>query len=361
MGVQASRSYYDAQSQRVNLTEITSSDPNAKILRRLRNNDPELARLSIIQHDDDAFGRLVIFEHWIRMSGVDMQHESAACTFVVGDGDDLGWLGYFVGRNTKLRSLRINDLPGYREQITALFRGIEQNRSITELCIDVDRLGESVLSSLSALLQSESCSLTSLQLESIPLGDDAAAALADALKGNKSLKSFTFNLPNLTPAGWSAFSKLLCDTSSVNNTNLSNHSLERLGNLSLRNEGVPGDVRQLLAFNKLTLTDKHAAAIKILKFHPDFDVEPFFEWNLKALPLVLSWFERARGMSAESEEEIQKRQLSTMYNFVRGMPLEAIDGYRRYSSRKKRKSDLLGRIFHTLVLLCLLTLVLPLI
>ena len=122
----------------------------------------------------------------------------------------------------------------------------------------------------------------------------------------------------------------------------------------------PQDVKQLLALNEQT--DKHDVAIKkILKYHPDFDVEPFFEWNLKALPLVLSWFERARGMSAESEEEIQKRQLSTMYNFVRGMPLEAIDGYRRYSSRKKRKSNLLGRIFHTLVLLCLLTLVLPLI
>ena len=99
------------------------------------------------------------------------------------------------------------------------------------------------------------------------------------------------------------------------------------------------------------------------------------EPKLKLLPLVMSWFERVSTQQAEisesarfrgilvesvSTEEIQKRQLSTMYKFVRSMPLEAINGYRHYSSHKKRKFDLLGRNFHTLVLLCFLTLVLPL-
>ena len=143
MGVQAS-SYYDERALSLNLDEITSSDHNAKILRRLRDNDPYFLRLSIIQHDDDVFG------------------EDYA--FVVGEGDDLGWLGYFIGRNTKLHNLDITDMPEDREQITALFRGIEQNRSIQYLYIEGDDLGESVLSSLSAILRSKSCSLTSLDL-----------------------------------------------------------------------------------------------------------------------------------------------------------------------------------------------------
>ena len=55
MGVRAS-SYYDAHAQTVNLTEITSSDNNAEILRRLRDDDPKLAQLLTIQHDEDVFG-----------------------------------------------------------------------------------------------------------------------------------------------------------------------------------------------------------------------------------------------------------------------------------------------------------------
>jgi hypothetical protein len=344
-------SYYDERAETVDLTEITSSDKNADILRMLRDNDPKMEWLSICRHDYDSVFGLVYY-------------------FFVQEGDDLGWLGYLIGRNTTLRNLLIDNMPEYSEQITALFKGIEKSKFIQHLYIWMDHVGEAVLNSLSALLRSESCSLTSLNLFRMSFSDDMAVALADALKGNKSLKRLRFNVDTagITSVGWSAFSKLLCDTSSVNNTNLSNHSLERLGNL--RNEGAtddvrqqaPQDVKQLLAFNILTLTDNHAAIQKILKFHPDFDVEPFFEWNLKALPLVLSWFERARGMSVKSEEDIQKRQLSTMYNFVRGMPDETIGGYRSYSSHKKEKFDILGRNFTvmcTLVLLCLLNLRLP--
>ncbi|KAL7448570.1 hypothetical protein ACHAWC_000736, partial [Mediolabrus comicus] len=202
MGVQAS-SYYQAHAQSVDLNEITSSDHNAKILRRLRDN--ELTSLSIQQHDDDVFDK-----------------------FVVQEGDDLGWLGYFIERNKVLTVLFIEDLPGYREQITALVRGIELNRSIRALHIFGD-LGEAVLSSLSTVLQSESCSLTSLALRSIPLGDDTAAALADALKGNKSLKYLYFDPAALTSDGWSAFSGLLCDTSSISNIYASNHTLQTIG------------------------------------------------------------------------------------------------------------------------------------
>lgn len=54
----------------------------------------------------------------------------------------------------------------------ALFRGIEQNRrSIQRLHIKGDDLGESVLSSLSAMLRSKSCCLTTIELEDIRLSD----------------------------------------------------------------------------------------------------------------------------------------------------------------------------------------------
>ncbi len=351
-------SYYDERAQSVDLSEITSSDDNAWILEQLRDDDPELDWLWIRQHANN----------WVD-------------AFFFQGGNDLGWLGYFIRRNTVLTSLTII-LPEDIEQITALFRGIEQSTiQYLDMCGDYFR--EPVLSSLSTMLQSESCSLTSLELDDIPFSDDVAVALADVLKGNKSLKRLLFNSDDLTAVGWSAFSELLCDTSSVDNTHASNHTLQAIGYFRQRSN-YPQDVKQLLALNELT--DKHAVAIqKILNYHPDFDIGPFLrdEWELKLLPLVMSWFVRVRGISqelenaprydtgmaerirkisVESEEEIEKRQLSTMYNFVRGMPLVAIDGYRSYSSRKKEKFDLLRRNFIvicTLLLLCLLNLRLP--
>ncbi len=195
------------------------------------------------------------------------------------------------------------------------------------------------LTSLSTLLQlqPESCSLTVISLRDIPFGDDGAVALVDALEGNKSMKKLYFDPDSarVTSVGWKAFSKLLCDTSSVNNTYLSNHSLEIIGGWN--NEGTPDDVKVLLDLNKLPF--KHVAMHKILKSHSDFDVELFFEWKLKLLPIAVSWFERVMiladehsWISDETSEEFQCRQLSAMYNFVRGMPLLTIDGYRSRNS-----------------------------
>jgi hypothetical protein len=415
-------SYYDERAHSVDLTQITSSDNNAEILEQLHYD--ELTTLWIIGEQDD-----------FRVDA-----------FYLQEGDDLGWLGYFIGRSTVLRNLYIihvhededrgriaalvrgiaqnisirelgicgdhnvlsslsamlqsesccltflelnnipfgddaaealadvlkgcksltslslwdSDLSGYREQIPILISGIGQSRSIQKLSIEGDDLGESVLSSLSALLQSESCCLTSLNLFIISIRDNVAVALADALKGNKSLRDLRINSDDLTPVGWSAFSGLLCDTSSISNIYASNHTLQEIGYFRQRSN-YPQDVKQLLALNRQA--GKYAAIQKILKYHPDLDVGPFLaKSKLKLLPLVLSWFERGRGMSEESEKAFDARQLSTMYNFVRGMPLVAVDGYRSYSIHKKERFDLLGRNFIvmcTLLLLCLLNLRLP--
>ncbi len=236
------------------------------------------------------------------------------------------------------------------------YLSLSGNRSITA----------SGLASLSALLQSESCSLVWICLKGIPFGDDGAVALADALKGNKSMKHLYFDPDSarVTSGGWSAFSKLVCDTSSVSATYLSNHSLETIGKRD--SGGAPSDVKALLVLNKHAV--EHAAIRKILNIHPDFDIEPFFEWKLKLLPILVSWFDRVRTLadvddhswildetsedqcrhnwiSDETSQAFQSRQLSSMYNFVRGMPLMTIGGYRSRNNAttlaqtKKRKIE----------------------
>ena len=64
---------------------------------------------------------------------------------------------------------------------------------------------------------------------------------------------------------------------------------------------------------------------KILKCHSHFDMQPFFEWELKILPLVMDWFEKADSRTTGFEEKIKRMKLACMYEFVREFPVLYID------------------------------------
>ena len=426
----AERPDYVALAQDINLHEITSCERNANILRMLRDGDPNLSKRLFIMNEDD-------------------EDEEDMENFVIDEGDDLGWFGYFIGKCDGLESLDIDYLPEGGDGINRFFDGMSQNRSIKFLAIysqighdgwssfgsffennrnlsnvfifgheggqklasalgrmnhhSLERLsmtstnisGEDLaevatalrsqprlqslslgsnnigrdgcialgaalsrwpasnnlewlnlhsnaiddgglqalvsglmnccsvtnlslasnrsitaagLRSLSPLFQSESHSLERLLLCGINFGDDGATALAEGLRGNKILKELSFETAGMTSVGWSAFSRLLCDTSTINNTYLSNHTLTRMGN-----RGTPEDIQRLLTLNLFP----NAAICKILQSHPDLDMEPFLKSKMKFLPVVMSWFE---GLC-------QSRKLSALYKFVRGMPDLAVPGY----------------------------------
>ncbi len=60
--------------------------------------------------------------------------------FVVREEDNLGWLGYFVGRSNSLTELSIEHLPREGERIHAFFAGVERNSSIENLIIQCDSI-----------------------------------------------------------------------------------------------------------------------------------------------------------------------------------------------------------------------------
>ena len=76
-----------------------------------------------------------------------------------------------------------------------------------------------------------------------------------------------------------------------------------------------------------SLDKRRVATIKILKHHEDFDMKPFFEWEFKVLPLVISWLERASSYDLRYarldllDANIEGRKLSSIYQFVRDMPV----------------------------------------
>ena len=235
---------------------------------------------------------------------------------------------------------------------------ISQNTSITS----------KGLSSLSSLLQSDRCCLKDLHLRYMRIGDDGAVALAEALAGNKSLKCLDFHdneiigrqvEVEIDTTGWSAFTRLLCDTSSVNKTYLSNHTLDMCKcnyNPWFNRTPViaPPDVENYLALNR---DHEQASMYKILSEHPEFDMKPLFQWQLKFLPLKVAWFKTARSRRHKMRldaftdiDALRLRELSAIYQFMRGLPSLAISGYLDQkmtgSQSKKRKQTKMDAFFN---------------
>ena len=142
------------------------------------------------------------------------------------------------------------------------------------------------------------------------------------------------------------YSATQASTTSINKMYSSNHALERLL-LSVPREDK---LASLLILNK-GANKSHVVIKKILKYHPNIDMEPFFEWNkegngerdLKALPYVIAWFDRAQEAVADTEEcesyNIDARRLSSMYQFAKAMPLLFVPFPHNKGGDNKRKRN----------------------
>ena len=244
-----------------------------------------------------------------------------------------------------LQSCRIKN-----EGLQALAEGISYQ--CKGLDLDGNRsISSSGLTYLATALQSESCCLEHLYLFGMLVGDDSIEALAAGLKGNQSLTCLHLLNPDsdsdisVTAAGWFALSAALCDTSSIKNTFDSNHILHDFWSESWSWMGndhiIANNDEDVVVY--LRLNEEHpqyAARCKILMNHPHLHMQPLLQWGLKFLPLAVAWFERAKPCTAltifdcdpdlrrrvleESDEAFESRKLTTMYEFVRGMPMEVM-------------------------------------
>ena len=172
--------------------------------------------------------------------------------------------------------------------------------------------------SFATVLEAPNSNLREIHIAHNNVDDEAVAAFAKALVNNQMLERLSLDNNPITAKGWQALSKILCDTTSVNATFLSNHTLWHVGSDIDGNDIIVPSL-------ELNESDdrKEVATIKILQSHEDFDMLPFFEWEFKCLPMVIGWLERASEyeMPEDFEPNIERRKLSTIFQFVRGMPL----------------------------------------
>ena len=198
---------------------------------------------------------------------------------------------------------------------------------------------------LSALLKSPNCSLEVLDLEGVNMNDEGAQLFADALANNKRLMLLCFYNNDISANGWAAFSCLVCDSSSINKIFLSNHTLRSLSRHgSVYNMTRNKELATLLYINGLSNSRHQAATLKIICSHSDLNMEPLFEWDFKVMPYVLAWLEEAGDHASrlsatisrlsrqdnltnelatlvqQCQQDLPKRKLSALYQFIRGMP-----------------------------------------
>jgi len=168
------------------------------------------------------------------------------------------------------------------------------------------------------------------------MSNEGLISIVNSLSENKNLRELNFNRDNLR-ALEDDFSRALCNTSSINDIYLSNHTLESVSKKSVieffLDDVLPGRVASLLEMNKKT-NKRHVAIEKILLHHPPIDMEPLFDLSLeeddsgqdlKALPHVISWFETAAEAIIEdnklSANDLEIKKISAIYQFVTAMPM----------------------------------------
>jgi len=182
--------------------------------------------------------------------------------------------------------------------------------SLENLYLHSNRIGNAGCHALATLLADINSNLQTLNLTTNNINNEGATAIADSLPNNTKLKSLFLRRNPFDPSAVGIFCTVSCNTSSVNDTYHSNHMLDTLV-LSDEQQGQHEDhLSSIMRLNRGE--DKsHVAIKKILKYHPNMDMEPLFEWDvdgeqsLKALPHVVDWFGRAEEAVADNSREIR--------------------------------------------------------
>ena len=246
-------------------------------------------------------------------------------------------------RNLRIINFGWNNITD--EQLLPIVESIRGHRMLENLYLYSNRIGNVGCRALATLLEDPSCNLKLLKLNSNRIGNEGATAIANSLVNNINLKILDLNENPFEPSLVGIFCTMLCNTSSVNDMYRSNHTLKTL---VLSDEQRGQHANHLATLQRLNRENKRQVAIKkILKYHPNIDMEPLFEWDtdgeqsLKALPYIFDWFKRAgEAVAGDIDREdyhVEEKKLSAIFQFAKAMPLLVVPASNIKEDDKKRK------------------------
>ena len=173
-------------------------------------------------------------------------------------------------------------------------------------------------------------------LESVNIGDNSLSdnlltSFAASLVSNVNLEELYFD-QRMSENIADAFSRLLCNESSIIDTYNSNHTLQRIGSEMNDNYLFPTHLSSLFHINR-DHGKVEAARRKIIKVHfsgtESSNMQPFVDTELEVFPLIIAWmakdgygksllfqflrnnsfmFEVGQGTNTETEGRLKKRQ-----------------------------------------------------
>jgi len=279
-----------------------------------------------------------------------------------------------LSTSTNLKTLHFNYNNMTGEQILPMVEAIRGHGSLEILSLDHNRISNVGCQALATLLEDPNCQIHTLRLNYNIIDNEGANTLAKSLVNNTKLKKLELGLSEFEQSQVeNAFSRVLCDTTSINATYSSNHTLTKLSvGVGYEDPRMGIELASLLKMNK-GINKKYIAIEKILQHHPNIGMEPLFEWgsgnerNLMALPYVIDWFDRAEeaveyddesvvssddssdysdsdDSSSHSVEEddydyqVEERKLTAIYEFALAMPVLFVPLSNTKSNNKKRKA-----------------------
>ena len=168
---------YDALAGTMNIEDISSNEDNQEILRRLKENDPTFTNLCICNQNQ-------------------IEDEFEFCPnkfdFCPTNGEELGWLGYFLGKSTTLDKLYISSTPSpsCNAGVEDFRRGLGRNRSIRSVSFyRHGRLDGQIFHMLDLFFKNIDNNLSEIDVDRCFLGAEGSRLLSSMLRACKSLQT----------------------------------------------------------------------------------------------------------------------------------------------------------------------------
>ena len=209
-----------------------------------------------------------------------------------------------------LKEIRLQGNDIEDEYLFMLVPVLRNLAHLETLSLPENRIGFNGCKALASLLEDPRVNLVSLNLCNNRIGRKGAIA------NNKKLECLLISgNDGIDRSVWDAFSIALCDTSNVVSTYFSNHVLKSI-TYDDEEETNANYVDFYLWMNREK--DKDSVAIRKILEHHHLEMKSFFTLDLKLLPFVVNWFDRARECS---EDCLESRNLSALYQFSLAFPV----------------------------------------
>ena len=181
---------------------------------------------------------------------------------------------------TNLKSINLGSNNITDEQLLPIVEAIKGGcyTSLESLILYGNRIGNAGCEALVTLIADTNCNLKLLNLDSNQIGNEGATVIANTMANNNKLIRLDLEEKPIDASAVGIFCTVLCNTSSVNDTYHSNHTLNTLV-LSDEQEGQRVDLLSALLNMNEEKNKSHVAIRKILKHHPNIDMKPLFEWD----------------------------------------------------------------------------------